>query len=134
MRYDENDKNSVPLKKASRILKFNESNYNSEDPEKSLFDENANLAHISFTPQGDRVFYTQCNYIEGTTKLTCAIYTKLKNNDLKYNYLMTNNTNSTKEIYLIGQNSTYYFYVENGNRNIKISPVISINALEIKSK
>ena len=78
MRYDENDKNSVPLKKASRILKFNESNYNSEDPEKSLFDENANLAHISFTPQGDRVFYTQCNYIEGTTKLSCAIYTKVK--------------------------------------------------------
>ena len=78
MRYDERDKNSVPLKKASRILKFNESNYNSEDPEKLLFDENANLAHISFNPQGDRVFYTQCAYIEGTTKLSCAIYTKVK--------------------------------------------------------
>ncbi|MDG2433745.1 hypothetical protein [Flavobacterium sp.] len=56
---------------------------------------------------------------------------KISNNELTYNYKMTFGDDQTKEIYLIGSNSSNYFYVEKGNKNITISPVGSIKSLEI---
>ena len=56
---------------------------------------------------------------------------KISNNELTYNYKMTFGDDQAKEIYLIGSNSSNYFYVEKGNKNVKISPVGSIKSLEI---
>lgn len=56
---------------------------------------------------------------------------KISNNELTYNYKMTFGDNQIKEIYLIGSNSSNYFYVEKGNKNVQISPVGSIKSLEI---
>lgn len=56
---------------------------------------------------------------------------KIANNELTYDYAMTFGDNETKEIYLIGSNSSNYFYVEKGNKNVKISPVGAIKSLEI---
>ena len=78
MRYDENDKKSDPIKKGSRIIKFSEQNQESQDIEKGLIDANSNVAHISFTPDGSRIFFSKCDYLENSTQLTCSIYTKVK--------------------------------------------------------
>lgn len=59
------------------------------------------------------------------------IASRISQNDLKFNYALTFNTNETKEIFLIGNNSANYFYVEKGSKNVKISPVNSIKALEL---
>ena len=56
---------------------------------------------------------------------------KISNNHLKYDHKLTFNTNETKEVYLIGSNSTNYFYVEKGNKNVKISPVGAIKTIEL---
>lgn len=44
-------------KKGSRIIKFSEQNQESQDIEKGLIDANSNVAHISFTPDGSRIFF-----------------------------------------------------------------------------
>jgi hypothetical protein len=54
---------------------------------------------------------------------------KISKNELNYNYAITFNTNETKEIYLIGSNSSNYFYVEKGNLNVRISPVGAIKTI-----
>ncbi|MEJ7558590.1 MAG: hypothetical protein WKF66_09805 [Pedobacter sp.] len=53
------------------------------------------------------------------------------NGNLRYNCNLTYNTNETKEIYLIGSNSVNLFYVEKGNKNIRISPIGAIKAIEV---
>lgn len=59
------------------------------------------------------------------------VASKISNNELKYGYEITFGDNQTKEIYLIGSNSSYYFYVEKGNKNVKIAPVGAIKSVEI---
>ena len=59
------------------------------------------------------------------------VASKISKNELKYNYEVTFGDGQTKEIYLIGSNSSNYFYVEKGNKNVKISPVGSIKSIEI---
>jgi hypothetical protein len=56
---------------------------------------------------------------------------KISNNELKYDYAMTFGNDETKEIYLIGSNSSNYFYVEKGSENVKISPTGAIKSIEI---
>lgn len=59
---------------------------------------------------------------------------KIKNGNLKYEYLITYNSDETKEIYLIGSNSVNYFYVTKENNNVKITPVGSIKIVEFNNK
>lgn len=59
------------------------------------------------------------------------VASKISNNELKYGYEITFGDGQTKEIYLIGSNSAYYFYVEKGNKNVKITPVGAIKSVEI---
>lgn len=59
------------------------------------------------------------------------VASKISNNELKYGYEITFGDGQTKEIYLIGSNSAYYFYVEKGNKNVKIAPVGAIKSVEI---
>jgi len=55
----------------------------------------------------------------------------IQNGNLRYNCNLTYNSNETKEIHLIGSNSVNIFYVEKANKNIRISPVGSIKAIEV---
>ena len=59
------------------------------------------------------------------------VASKISNNELKYGYEITFGDDQTKEIYLIGSNSAYYFYIEKGNKNVKIAPVGAIKSIEI---
>lgn len=58
---------------------------------------------------------------------------KIANRELKYQHNLTFNSDETKEVYLIGSNSVNYFYVVNGEANVRISPVGSIKTLEFKN-
>ena len=55
----------------------------------------------------------------------------IKNKKLSYDYLLHYNSGESETIFLIGFNSIYYFYLANGNQNIKITPVNSIKNLEL---
>ena len=59
------------------------------------------------------------------------VASEISNNELKYGYEITFGDDQTKEIYLIGSNSSYYFYMEKGNKNVKIAPVGAIKSVEI---
>lgn len=56
---------------------------------------------------------------------------KISKNTLNYDYKMTFGDDEISDIFLIGSNSSYYFYVEKGSRNVKISPVLAIKSIEI---
>jgi len=58
----------------------------------------------------------------------------ISKDNLNYNHKITYNTNETKEVYLIGSHSANYFYIEKGNKNVKISPVGAIKTLELTKK
>lgn len=55
----------------------------------------------------------------------------ISSNALKYNHSITFSSNKTKLVYLIGSNSANVFYVEKGNKNVKISPVGAVETIEL---
>lgn len=55
----------------------------------------------------------------------------IKNNKLDYTYKLNYNTGESEDIYMVGSNSLYYFYVAKGNPAVKISPVGSIKSIEL---
>jgi len=59
---------------------------------------------------------------------------KISSGKLKYDFLLTYNSNETKEIYLISSNSANYFYMVKGNNNVQITPISSIKILELKKR
>ncbi|MNK07048.1 hypothetical protein D3C87_249570 [compost metagenome] len=60
---------------------------------------------------------------------------RIKENKMDYNYRLNYNTGESEDIYVIGSNSLYYFYMAKGNKSIKIAPVGTIKDLElIKNK
>lgn len=57
---------------------------------------------------------------------------EINKNKMEYNHSLSFiSSDKTEKIFLIGANSAYYFYVEKGNDNIKISPITAIKTLEI---
>lgn len=56
---------------------------------------------------------------------------KIKTNKLDYNYKLNYNSGESEDIYVIGSNSVYYFYVAKGNPAVKIAPVGSIKSIEL---
>ncbi|WP_143069765.1 hypothetical protein [Hymenobacter actinosclerus] len=64
-----------------------------------------------------------------------AVATKNENGTLEYNSILTFNSNGPSEkIYLIGTNSANAFYFVRGNKNVKISPMLSIKTIELENK
>lgn len=55
---------------------------------------------------------------------------RIKNNKVDYNYTLNYNSGESEQIYLISTNSIYYFYVQKGNKTIKIAPIASIKNIE----
>ncbi len=65
--------------------------------------------------------------IGGGSKIAKAI-TK---NNYACNYRVNFSSGKTEDVYMFDLNSSYYFYVIKGNNNIMISPVGTINSLEL---
>jgi hypothetical protein len=64
-----------------------------------------------------------------------SISEKIKNNKINYDYKLNYNDGKSENVYVVGSNTAYYFYLARGNKNIKIAPVNSIKNLElIKNK
>lgn len=62
------------------------------------------------------------------------VKSKLEKQSFKNNYIVTFSSGKTAEVYIIDNNSSYYFYVEKGDRNVKIVPVGNISSLEVINK
>lgn len=56
---------------------------------------------------------------------------KLKNNTLRYDYRLDFNEGESKDVFLIGNNSLYYFYLSKGDKILKITPLSSIKNIEL---
>ncbi|MFP3597497.1 hypothetical protein [Chryseobacterium sp. SIMBA_029] len=56
---------------------------------------------------------------------------KLEKQSFKNNYVVTFNSGKTTEIYIIDNNSSYYFYAEKGSKTVKIVPTGNISSLEV---
>lgn len=60
-----------------------------------------------------------------------SISEKIKNNKINYDYKLNYNDQKSENVYIIGSNTAYYFYLTEGSPTIKITPVTSIRNLEL---
>jgi hypothetical protein len=60
-----------------------------------------------------------------------SISEKIKNNKISYDYKLNYSEDKSENIYLIGSNTAYYFYLTEGSSTINIAPVGSIRNLEL---
>ena len=56
---------------------------------------------------------------------------KIRENNLSYDYRISFDSDKEEEVYLINSNSSYYFYITKGNKNLKIAPAGSIKTIEV---
>lgn len=56
---------------------------------------------------------------------------KIIQNSFNCNYKINFNSGRSEDVYLFNLNSSYYFYVTKGNKNIKITPIAAISNLEL---
>lgn len=56
---------------------------------------------------------------------------KLKENKLEYSYQMDFNEGESKNVFVIGNNSLYYFYFAKGDKKVKITPLATIKNIEL---
>lgn len=59
---------------------------------------------------------------------------RIKNNTAKYNSKLNYTTGESEQIFLLGCNSLYYFYIQQGTKTIKITPLASIKNIESNLK
>lgn len=55
----------------------------------------------------------------------------IKSGKLDYNYKLNYNSGEAEDIYLVGSNSLYYFFVAKGNPAVKIAPIGAIKSIEL---
>ncbi len=60
-----------------------------------------------------------------------SISEKIKNNRLEFHDKINFNTGESENVYIIGSNSVYYFYLTKGTKTIKIAPVGTIKNIEL---
>jgi len=56
---------------------------------------------------------------------------KIEQDKLEYNNTVEFSSGKMETIYIIDLNSTYFFYLKKGNKNINIAPIGTINNLEV---
>ena len=56
---------------------------------------------------------------------------KIRENNLSYDYKISFESDKQEEVFLINSNSSYYFYITKGNKNLKIAPTGSIKTIEL---
>lgn len=60
-----------------------------------------------------------------------AISKKIKTNRLEFHDKINFNSGESENVYIIGSNSVYYFYLTKGTQTIKITPVGTIKNIEL---
>lgn len=60
-----------------------------------------------------------------------SISQKINNNKIDYDYKLNYTNDKSENVYVIGSNTAYYFYLTEGNPTVKIAPVASIRNLEL---
>jgi hypothetical protein len=60
-----------------------------------------------------------------------SVSSKIKNNQLDYDYKINFNSGESEDIFLINTNTEYYFFVTKGSQTIKIAPIGSIKSIEL---
>ncbi len=53
-----------------------------------------------------------------------AVSSRIENNELKIDHIVTFEDNQTKKVSVLGQNTQYIFYIQEGEDQIKIAPII----------
>lgn len=56
---------------------------------------------------------------------------KINADKLHYKHMIEFTSGKTENVHIIDLNSSYYFYVTKGNKNIKIAPIGTINTIEL---
>ncbi|MHC0441934.1 hypothetical protein [Flavobacterium sp. 3-210] len=59
------------------------------------------------------------------------VSSQIKNNKLKYKHTLNFNSGESEQVYLINNNSLYYFYITKGSKTIKIAALGSVKSLEL---
>lgn len=60
-----------------------------------------------------------------------SISNQIKNNKLNYDYKLNYSDEKSENVYIIGSNTSYYFYTTEGSPIVKIAPLGSIKNLEL---
>ncbi|MTH16824.1 hypothetical protein [Flavobacterium sp. LC2016-01] len=60
-----------------------------------------------------------------------AVSHDIKNNKLKHKHTLNFNSGESEQVYLINNNSLYYFYITKGSKTIKIAALGSVKSLEL---
>jgi hypothetical protein len=107
---------------ANSFLKTNNLNYTLSEEELKIRVGNQ---FLGFLILGVMAFFLGVGIGNGR-----AVAKKIANGQVKYKNTITYNSGETKQVYLIGSNSANYFYVEQGNRNVQISPVGAVKTIE----
>lgn len=71
-------KNRSGKKKYSKILQFEKENQTLIPFDLGLTNEETHTAHITFNKAGNQLFFNICEYVEGSSKIQCKIYTRNK--------------------------------------------------------
>lgn len=93
--------------------------------ESDINDHFSNL-FVAFLSASLLSFFVGLGWGEGS-----KIVKKINNNTIEYNKTYYFDKEEKQEVYQIGVNSSYYFYLTKGSNNIKISPVGAIKLVEI---
>lgn len=117
------DKKGLHKVFGSKITKT-EKNKN-EVPEKERIDYYNNVA-IEFLAAFLISIFLGYGFADGR-----YISQKIKNNKIDYNYKLNYTNDKSENVYIIGSNTAYYFYLSEGNPTVKIAPVASIRNLEL---
>ena len=56
---------------------------------------------------------------------------RIKENNMKFKHSLTYSSGEKENIFLVGNNSLYYFYVPQGTQTIRITPVSAIKSVDI---
>ena len=84
---------------------------------------------ITILPVGLLTFFVGIGSGAGSAKAK-----KIESGNVKYDDVLELISGERHEIYLIGSNTSYYFYVRKDEQKIYISPVTSVKTLSIKKK
>ncbi|HEX5625632.1 MAG TPA: hypothetical protein VFX48_06440, partial [Saprospiraceae bacterium] len=75
--FEKTKKGGVP-RNSGKIMKYNENTLQLSEAEPGLNEEGVHMAHPCLSPDGQVLFFTVCEYLEGKSVLSCDLYYKRK--------------------------------------------------------
>lgn len=79
MRFDKKEDDYIPSRIIAKVLKTEDKSLSAEIDE-DFNDDNLNTAHLTFSHDGSKVYYTICDYVS-ETKIRCDLYSRVVNED-----------------------------------------------------